>query len=126
MSKIFVNDKGFVDVNEDDYTRGEGDHVNSWDFDIRGQYDSINDLLNALNKELYWDIKLDDVYFLDGYLQGSAEVDVNNELADERDFEAFKNGEVDWYIASFWVPLKIGDIHDMTEEEAESFGIPIY
>ena len=49
--KILVTKKGIVECYEDSYEEGELDYANSWDFDVRGEYDSAEDL-TELDKEI--------------------------------------------------------------------------
>lgn len=125
MSKIIVSERGFVDVYEDSYESGQGDHVNSWDFDVRGEYDTFEDLVSAIDKVLYFGLNADDYVFIDGSIQSSASVDADNYPADDNDFELFKRGELALYIADVYLAVNVGDTHVMTPDEAESFGIEL-
>ena len=125
MSKIIVSERGFVDVYEDSYESGQGNQVNSWDFDVRGEYDTFEELVAAIDKVLYFGLTSNDYVFIDGSIQSSASVDVNNYPADDNDFELFKRGELNLYIADVWLPLDVGDTHVMTEDDASSFGIDL-
>lgn len=122
--KILVTKKGVVDCYEDDYENGEGDFVNSWDFDVRGEYDSAEDLIKAIVKETYlFDFKVDKFSFTDGAIQTSDLVDKESIKADKYDIELWKKGEKTLYSANMWLPLEcVSDKHEMTEDEAEEFG----
>ena len=122
--KILVTKKGVVDCYEDDYENGEGDFVNSWDFDVRGEYDSAEDLIKAIVKETYlFDFKVDEFSFMDGAIQTSDLVDKESIKADKHDIELWKKGEKTLYSANMWLPLEcISDKHKMTDDEAEEFG----
>ena len=126
--KILVTTKGVIETSEDDYEKGMGDYVNSWDFDVRGEYDSAEDLIKAIKKETYlfddYDIK--DFSFYDGSITTSAIVDEDNMTADKRDIEEWKKGEKMLYIADMYLSLEcVSDKHEMTDDEAEEFGFPL-
>lgn len=122
---IIIESKGFVDITEDDYEQGALDFVNQWDFDVRGTYDTLDELLSALNRELPWKVDADNVSFYDGYLRTEAMVDNDNYQADDSDIESWKRGETKLYIADAYVPILVGDVHTMTDKEAEEFGITV-
>ena len=125
MSKIIVSERGFVDIFEDSYENGQGDNVNTWDFDVRGEYDTFEDLVLAIDKVLDFGLNADDFVYIDGLIQSSASVDADNYPADDNDFELFKRGELDLYIADVYLAVNVGDTHVMTSDEAESFGIEL-
>lgn len=126
--KILVASKAYVDVAVDDYEQGEGDFVNSWDFDVRGEYTSAEELVRAIHKETYvFSDKLSDYVFLDGNLQTDAFVNADNEEPSKSEIEAWENGEETLYNAHLAIPLSVVmNEHEMTEDEAESFGLTIY
>ncbi len=124
--KIYVEGKAIVDVYEDSYNEGEGDYVNGWDFDIRGSFDTIQQLVTKLAEYGFSDNPNDYVY-LDGTLQSDAFQDADGIEPSNSDIEAWKRGEITLYNAHLVLPLGVGSaIHQMTEDEAEAFGIPIY
>ena len=124
--KIYVDGKAVVDVYEDDYNEGEGDYVNGWDFDIRGAYDTIQQLVNKL-AEYGFSENPDDYVFLDGTIQSDAFQDADGMEPSDADIEAWKRGEIQLYNAHLVLPLGVGSaIHQMTEEEAEAFGLSVY
>ena len=125
MSKIIVSERGFVDVYEDSYESGQGDQVNSWDFDVRGEYDTFEELVAAIDEVLYFGLTADDYVFIDGSIQSSASVDADNYPANDNDFELFKRGELALYIADVYLAVNVGDTHVMTEDDASSFGIDL-
>ena len=122
--KILVTKKGTVDCYEDDYENGEGDFVNSWDFDVRGEYDSAEDLIKAIVKATYlFDFKVNEFTFEGGSITTSDLVDEENVQADKKDIELWKKGEKTLYSANMWLPLEcIYDKHRMTDDEASHFG----
>lgn len=123
--KILVTKKGTIEVSEDDYEKGMGDFVNSWDFDCRGEYDSAEDLIKAIQKETYLfdDYKVSDFVFYDGNIMSSDMVDEDNMKADKRDIDLWEKGEKKLYIADMFLSLEcVSDKHEMTDDEAEQFG----
>lgn len=126
-NKILVRSKAYVDVSEDDYEQGVGNYVNQWDFDVRGEYASAQELVKAIaNKSYVFSENIEDYYFLDGSLHTSATVDGYNYIPTEDQIEAWKRGEEMLYIADLYLPLEVGSVHDMTDEEAETFGLEVY
>ena len=123
--QIIVNSKAYVDVYEDDYEQGEGAHVNTWEADVRGTYRSIQDLVNAISQYGFSD-NVSDYGYIDGRIFTDAMVDVDNDEPSAAQIEAWKRGEEQLYAARFDVTVNVGDVHPMTEEEAESLGIGIY
>lgn len=122
--KILVTKKGVVDCYEDSYEEGELSYARSWDFDVRGEYDSAEDLIKAIVKETYlFDFKVDEFSFMDGAIQTSDLVDEESIKADKHDIELWKKGEKTLYSANMWLHLEcISDKHEMTDDEAEEFG----
>lgn len=122
--KILVTKKGVVDCYEDSYEEGELGYARSWDFDVRGEYDSAEDLIKAIVKETYlFDFKVDEFIFTDGAIQTSDLVDEESIKADKHDIELWKKGEKTLYSANMWLYLEcISDKHEMTDDEAEEFG----
>lgn len=126
MGVIYIPGKCFVDVEEDSYTEGcTGNYCNQWDFDMTGTYPDKESLIRYINEQAYLDVK--DVFFYDGCIRFSVMVDDENTPPSERQLEAWKRGEEKLYVADgFMTALFLPDIpHDMTEEEAESFGIEV-
>ena len=122
--KILVTKKGVVDCYEYSYEEGELGYARSWDFDVRGEYDSAEDLIKAIVKETYlFDFKVDEFIFTDGAIQTSDLVDEESIKADKHDIELWKKGEKTLYSANMWLHLEcISDKHEMTDDEAEEFG----
>ena len=123
--KILVTKKGTIEVSEDDYEKGMGDFVNSWDFDCRGEYDNAEDLIKAIQKETYLfdNYKVSDFVFYDGNIMSSDMVDEDNMKADKRDIDFWEKGEKKLYIADMFLSLEcVSDKHEMTDDEAEQFG----
>lgn len=126
--KIIVKSLAYVDVTEDDYEQDAvGPYVNSWDFDVRGEYNSADELIKAIaNNSYVFSDKLEDYYFMDGSLRTSAEVDVDNEIPSEGQYEAWKRGEEQLYIADMYLAVEVGSVHEMTDDEAQAYGFQLY
>ena len=123
--KILVTKKGYIDCYEDDYEQGELGFVNQWDFDVRGEYDTAEDLIKAIQKATYLfdGYKVSDFGFVDGRIQSSDLVDDESQAADKKDIELWKKGEKTLYSANLDLALEcVSDKHEMTDEEAEEFG----
>ena len=122
--KILVTKKGIVECYEDSYEEGELGYANSWDFDVRGEYDSAEDLIKAIVKATYlFDFDVEEFGFTDGAIQTSDLVDEESIKADKHDIELWKKGEKTLYSATMWLPLEcVSDKHEMTDDEAEQFG----
>lgn len=122
--KFLVNNKCYVDVFEDSYEEGELGYVNGWDFDIRGSYDSLQDIINAVYKETY--IFSKDLKYW-GYgeelgLYTDATVNVENEEPSSSEMKSFKNGEINLYNAHVQFEVEIvSEPHIMTNTEFETF-----
>lgn len=124
--KILVRSKAYVDITEDNYEHGASiGVVNQWAFDIRGEYGSMQDLIDDIHRVSYqvFSDNIDDYSFSDGALRTSAMVNNENDVPTDEEYEEFKRGEITLYIADMWLPLEVGSVHDMTDDEAESFGI---
>lgn len=124
MGAIFIPGKCFVDVEEDAYEKGcTGLICNSWDFDVHGVYKDKESLIEAINNSACLDVK--ELYFMDGSIRFSVMVDVDNTPPSGCQFERWKKGEEKLYAAyGYMSALYLPDFpHDMTEEEAVSFGL---
>lgn len=126
--KILVTKKGSVECYEDDYEKDdEGKFAGRWDFDVRGEYDSAEDLIKAIYKNTgLFDFGVEDFGFIDGAIQTNDLVDEESMKPSKSDIEAWENGEKILYIANLWLPLEcVTDKHEMTEDEAEEFGFSL-
>ena len=126
--KIIVKSEAFVDITVDDYEQGALNMVNSWDFDVRGEYDTLQELIDRIADESYvFSNNIADYYYMDGRIGTSAMVDADNSVPTDDQYEAWKRGEETLYIADLYLPLEVGGgSHEMTEEEAEAFGLALY
>jgi len=124
--KIFVAKLGIVECYEDSYEDGEGKYVNEWNFNVKGTYDSAEDLIKEIVKETgLFDFGVKDFVFDEeqSAIMTSDLVDENNNVADKKDIELWEKGEKKLYTANLWLYVQcISDKHDMTEDEAEQFG----
>lgn len=124
--KILVRSKAYVDITEDSYEHGASlGVVNQWDFDVRGEYDSMQALIDDIHSVSYqvFSDNIDDYSFGDGALRTSAMVNDENDVPTDGEYEAFKRGEITLYIADMWLPLEVDSVHDMTDDEAMSLGL---
>ena len=126
--KIIVKSKAYVDIAVDDYEQGALNLVNSWDFDVRGEYDTLQELIDRIADESYiFSNNIADYYYMDGRIGTSAMVDADNSVPTDGQYEAWKRGEENLYIADLYLSLEVGGgSHEMTEEEAEAFGLALY
>ena len=126
--EIVVKSKAYAEVYEDSYEQGEGDYVNTWDLDVRGTYKTFQELIDAIENQSYCFTSDPKNYvFLDGTIQTDAIVDEDNDEPNSRQLDAWKRGEYTLYVARLVLPVEVGMAsHEMTEDEAEMFGISIY
>lgn len=126
---ILVLGKGYVDTEVDDWEKGcIGEFGASWDFDVRGIYESLDGLKEAVRKASYLDLDDGAFSFYDGSLRFSVTVDVDNTVASEAQIEAWRKGEEKLWLADGCVPLRVINErpHEMTDEEAEALGLEVY
>lgn len=124
---IIIDRSGFVEVYEDSYERGEGDFANEWDFDIEGTYNTIQVVIDEIANSTGATNDPNDYVFIDGRIDTDMEQNANGDYPSDEEFEAWKRGELQLYVAHIGVPLKVGaSIHEMTEDEAEAFGLSVY
>lgn len=115
------------DVHEDDWEEGEGDYVNGWNGRLNGSFATKEELYKAIEKEIYLPVNDQTCEFYDGKLCLSWTVNVDNEEPTEEEYEDWKRGEETMYILDMFIPLEVGSAtHDMSDEEAESFGLNRY
>ena len=127
--KIYVPSMCYVDVMVDNYEQGEGEQVNSWDFSVSSEpYNSAQELIDDIARHSgIFSNNIADYVVLDGSLQTDAEVTVDNEIPTDADYEAWKRGELELFVAHLWVNLQVGaETHDITDDEAEGFGLSVY
>lgn len=125
---IYVPSYCYVDVVVDDYEQGEGEQVNSWTFQVADGFQTAQELINdiAASSGIFSN-DINDYVVLDSSLQTSAFVNADNDIPTESEVEAWKRGELELYSAHLWVRLQVGSAtHDMTEDEAEAFGLSVY
>lgn len=125
---IYVPSYCYVDVMVDSYEQGEGEQVNSWTFQVDDAYSSGQALINSIaDASGIFSDNIDDYVVLDSSLQTDVTVNAYNEIPTEEELEAWKRGELELYVAHLWVRLQVGSAtHDITDEEAEAFGLSIY
>ena len=125
-NKIIVQSKAYVEVYEDDWEQGEGKYVNGWDFDISGEYNSIDAIISQISSTVYaFSDNKAEYYFMDGSLRTSATVNNDNEPPTEAEKKRWMQGQEMMYTAYLMLPLGVGSIHEMTDEEAEAYGLTV-
>lgn len=125
-NKIIVQSKAVVEVYEDDWEQGEGKYVNGWEFDISGEYNSIDAVISQISNTVFaFSDNKADYYFMDGALRTSATVNNDNETPSEAEMERWMQGQEMMYTAYLYLYLGVGSIHEMTDEEAEAYGITV-
>lgn len=119
---------GQVEIYEESYTEGEGDLITTWDFPLKGQYANAQELVNDIAESSgIFSNKLEDYVYLDGTLQTSALVSLENDEPTEEELAAWQNDEFELYSQNLILPVEVGSgTHEMTEDEAKAFGISIY
>lgn len=121
-----------VEVDEDSYEEGELDYVNSWSIDsLKGKtFDNVDELVQAINRaEWVFSADKSDYVYIDGRIDTDAAVNVDNVEPSKDEYEAWKRGELMLYNAHLMVGVTMvpaGMDHEMTPEEAESFGLEVY
>lgn len=129
--KLYI-DYASVEVYEDTYEDGEGQYVNSWDISeiVGDTYDDVDALITAINKASgVFSTDKSDYYYIDGRIDTAAEVNVDNYEPTEDEYALWKRGELMLYAAHLSVGVTMvptGFEHEMTEEEAEAFGLEVY
>lgn len=144
MKKVYRIVSLYTEVHEDDYKEGELDYVNSWSVSdvlrsaMYREFESIADILKLLNdKYLYIYKDADNIknwaIFEDPDLKDEIRfdcdtmVDVDNNVADEADLKAWKNGEKKLFNAHSVLYVKCecveyASTNELTEE-AEKLGL---
>jgi hypothetical protein len=106
--------------------------VNTWYIDnLKGRtFKTASELAEAINREAgCFSANIKDYVYFDGRIATVAEVNNDNEEPSDLEYEQWKRGELTLYVAHLFCDITMvptGYEHDMTEEEAEAFGIPIY
>lgn len=125
---IYVPSYCYVDVMVYSYEQGEGEQVNSWTFQVADGFRTAQELIDDIAKSSgIFSNDINDYVVLDSSLQTNATVNAENDIPTEEELEAWKRGELELYVAHLWVRLQVGSkTHDMTEDEAEAFGLSVY
>lgn len=124
---IVTNNRVSAECFEDDYEQGELDFSGSFDFTITGKFMTLQQLITAVAETGYCctdDMKDWSYDLSSGALRTSTLVDENSSLADDRDIELWKKGELKLYNCDLWVPIQvISAPRDLTEDEVRAEGI---
>lgn len=123
-----------IEVAEDSWTEGELEYVNSWDlnYELKNKtFNTIDELVQAVADASYcFSNDKANYYFFDtGRIDTDATVNADNEEPSVDELAAWKRDEIMLYNAHLRIGVTmvpIGMDHKMTEEEAKSFGLPIY
>lgn len=105
------------------------DEVSLMDFDVRGIYNSAEELVKAIQNStgMYYGLEPSNFGFYDGAIETSDLVDNDNNQPSEEQKEFWRKGELKLYSAYLWLPVEVvSDRHEMTEEEAKAFGFTYY
>ena len=125
--KIIVDGVGYVEVLEDGYETGEGEYVKEWTFDISGTYNNMQEVVDAIANEVGTTNDVEDYVYIDGRIDTDMEQNAEGLRPTDAEYEAWRRGEETLYVAHISVYLNVGaEIHEMTEDEAEAFGLPLY
>lgn len=128
MLYIGVN-KACVHVTKDDYENGADiSPCNCWDFSLsEHMFENLQEFIDTLKKDTGLEIKEDDVSFFEGSIRFSVMVDSINTTPTEAQYERWKKGEENLYIADCYIPAcYLPDLPvEMTDEQAEELGLRI-
>ena len=135
---IYVRREAEVEVTEYSYTEGESLHPEyTFDFDVKGMYNMIQDLINELHKYLpYFSDSIDNWVGLPeswgemATLQSDALVSLDSYSgylteASKEEIEKWKRGELKLYNTHIFVPVEIGEIRNITYDDFEEMGIEV-
>lgn len=129
---IYTDKYANIELYEDSYERGELGFFTAYDVPIDGEYKSAEALIKDVVANTYG-IYTNDIhdYICDTEqhcLQSDALVTEDSELPTDEEMEQWKNGEIKLYNAHLWVGgIRVGIApHDITVDEAESFGFDCY
>jgi hypothetical protein len=128
MLYIGVN-KVLIVVTKDDYENGaETSPCNCWEFSLsEHMFENLQEFIDTLKKDTGLDIKEDDISFFEGSIRFSVMVDSINTTPTELQYEGWRKGAVDLYIADGYIPAcYLPDLPvEMTDEQAKDFGFRI-
>ena len=129
---IFTDDYAHIELCEDSYEKGELGFFTEYDVSIDGEYKSAEALINDIVTNTYG-IYTKDIhdYICDTEqhcLQSDALVTEDSELPTDEEIDMWKRGEIKLYNAHLWVGgMRVAIApHDITTDEAESFGFDCY
>ena len=129
--KIIVNQPGTIDVIEDDWNGGYLEQINVWDFNVDGTYNSAEELIERIQNAtgMFFGFKPADFMLNDfnGYsmLTTSQMVNVDNDKPTEAEYEDWKKGKIKLYSADLSLPVMVGELRDMSREDADEFGFDL-
>ena len=131
--KIIVNTLGTIEIMKDDPEWGINPTViRHRTFDVRGEYDSAEGLLKAIQNEMkpfgwFQYYRPSDFSFNMGVITASDTITADGKPASESDVEMWRRKELDLYAAELKLYLFVEkQVYDeMTDEEADEFGFEV-
>lgn len=116
-----------VDIHVDSYTEGELEYIQSFDLQITGTYNTMDDVLEAIeNTYMGFTSEQKNYCYIDGRIDTDSLVNVYNNEADETEIEEWKKGELTLYNAHLMCGISvISDEHELSEKEAEALGFEV-
>lgn len=118
-----------VEVTKDDYENGEDiSPCDFWEFSLsEHMFENLQEFIDTLNKDMGLEIKKDDISFFEGSIRFSVMVDGGNTTPTEAQYERWKKGEENLYVADGIIPAcYLPDLpQEMTDEQAQEFGLTI-
>ena len=121
-----IASNGWVMMHVDDYENGQGKFVNEWDINVKGTYKSMQDFIRAVRDEVDVSPDLNDWGVFDGRISTNFLADEDALVASDAEIEAWKRGEQTLYIVDVYIPVKVGYVRDITEEDADALGIQVW
>jgi len=107
--KIWFIKNYYVEVYEDSYEEGEGDHVNSWDGKVGKEFKTKAEMLKYINDNIiYTDYTVDDFEYdeeMGGGLQTTVTVDEDNSPASESEIKKWQAGQMKLYSAHYSIDI---------------------
>lgn len=127
--KLVVKKPGSIEVYEDNYNEGEVDLVNGWTFDVQGEYDSAEELIERIQNAtgMFYDNNPEDFFIDDfGRLLTNEFVDFDNAKASQYEIERWKRGEIKLYNAEMYLEVYVvSDIRKIEYSDADEFGFGV-
>lgn len=104
--------------------------IDSYFIDVQGEYDSLDDLMSAIQDYLgqfVGQTGRDFVYLWDGVLMAEEYQDEYHQPLRGKEQELYNRGVGEAYLAELRIPVQVmdnsGDLHYMTDDEAKKLGL---